>query len=408
MVLLHPNDSLYIHFDGKFDDCPELLESVKFSGKVAQTNLYAAKIQQMYYSSDLSNWNKSREAIINYSPDQYIQYIDTMQQKGKILYEQFIAENNPDEESKKWAQLFVVNIFNNLAMFANFRQFEPLHIPKGFYDRLCDFLPIDASMFISAEALSDFSYAFKGYVLDKLRDREVENMWRVALAGLTIEAEPAIADSINIFGIIEFVPDPLLRQIILTEFFSNQFSINKIEAFERFPDVVREYIQEPFLKEPLQKAYIQTKERIENPQIYTKAVLEASTNLSVNQLMDNILQRNRGKVVFVDFWATWCGPCLSEMPNSKIVENELNDEDVAFVYVCLESEEQKWKTVLAQFQLGGHHYLLSDKQSGEIRNLLGIDGIPFYLLIDKNGVIKEKGSHLRPSVAQGKIKEMLE
>jgi len=403
LILLHPNDSLFVHFDGKFDDRPELLESIKFSGDAARTNQYAAKIQQMYYSNDFKRW----EAQKKYNPDQYLKYLDTIQQKGKMLYDQFIAENNPDKESKNWAQLFVVNIFNDLAMFANIRQGESLHIPQGFYDQLRDFLPIDNSMLINADAMSDFSYAFRCYILDKLRDREAEGLWRVAFAGLTIEGTPTIADSIHIFGIIEFASDPLLRQIMLTEFFYNQFRKNKIDAFERFYDVASEYIKEPFLKEPLQKIYIKTKERIENPQIYTKAVLEESTNLSVSQLVENILQKNEGKVVYVDFWATWCGPCLSELPNSKIVENEFNDQDVVFVYVCLESEEQKWKIILSQFQLGGKHYLLSNKQSGEIRNLLGIDGIPFYLLIDKNGVIKEKGSHLRPLAVQGKIKEML-
>ena len=123
--------------------------------------------------------------------------------------------------------------------------------------------------------------------------------------------------------------------------------------------------------------------------------------------MDDIFQQNKGKVVYVDFWGTWCGPCLAEMPNSKIVEHELMDEDVIFVYICLESEEKQWKTTLEKLQLGGHHYHLSRQQSSEIRTLFSITGIPFYLLIDKNGIIKEKGSHLRPLNVKNKILEML-
>jgi hypothetical protein len=95
------------------------------------------------------------------------------------------------------------------------------------------------------------------------------------------------------------------------------------------------------------------------------------------------------------------------MPNSKIVEHEFGDKDVVFVYLCLESEEQQWKAIREKLQIGGQHYLLSNKQSAEIRELLGVVGVPDYMLIDKKGVIKEKGNHLRPLVAKDKIAEML-
>ena len=58
-------------------------------------------------------------------------------------------------------------------------------------------------------------------------------------------------------------------------------------------------------------------------------------------------------------------------------------------------------------QCNGQHYLLSKTQSAEMRNLLKIEGIPFYMLIDKSGVIKEKGNHLRAFIAKDKINEML-
>ena len=167
------------------------------------------------------------------------------------------------------------------------------------------------------------------------------------------------------------------------------------------------YITEPFLKEPLYEKYLQVKQRIENPQVHNEAILKETANFSANQIVDDILQQNKGKVIYVDFWATWCSPCLQQMPNSKIVEHEFMDKDVAFVYVCLQSDEKQWKATLDRFQLGGHHYLLSNRQSNEIRNYLKIPGEPFYLLIDENGVIKEKGNDLRPLVAKDKIREML-
>ena len=433
LVLLHPNDSLFIHFDGKFNDRPELLESINFGGDAAKTNQYAAKFQQMYFSNEIYyDWDKKRKAEKEYDTDQYLQYLDTIQQKGMEIYNRFIAENRPDDESRRWASLFIENdYYDKISWYSlNRRQANQMNpdwdnswqVPKGFYDRLCNRLPIDVSMFINANGLNTFHNTFFQYVDDKLKDRETNDSKRVIANG-DINAFMAIRDSIKIFSFIELVPDPLLLQIMLTEFFDQKFNRQDIAVYERYRDVADAYIREPFLKEPLIQKYIQTKHRKENPQAYTENIqkeaaqltlketvhltLKEDANLSVSQIMDSIYQQNKGKVIYIDFWGTWCGPCLAEMPNSNIVEHEFKDKDVAFVYICLESEEKQWKAAIDKFELGGQHYLLSNKQSAEIRKLFSLASVPFYILIDKYGVNKEWGSHLRPLTAREKIKEML-
>jgi len=151
-----------------------------------------------------------------------------------------------------------------------------------------------------------------------------------------------------------------------------------------------------------------TRQNTENYQVYRDPVdFSEDTNLSANQIIYDILQKNSGKLIYVDFWATDCGPCLAEMPNSKIVEHEFENMDVVFVYICLGSKKMQWEAVIDKFQLGGQHYLLSNKQSSEMREFLKFIVLPFYMLVDKNGVVKYKGSHLRPLVTRDKIKEML-
>lgn len=415
LILLHPNDSLFVHFDGKHNDRPELLETLRFGGKLAKTNQYTAKFQQMFFSNEIYyNWDKKRKAVKEYDVDQYLQYLDTLQQKSKKIYDQFVAENRPDTESKRWAQLYIEKDYYHFLYWYvsdhrnanNMGWDNPWDVPVGFFDRLSNRLPIDPSMFISAYALRSFSGYYKKYVSDKLRDRATGDGWAI-LPGASIGGSVPIVDSLVIFSTIEFVTDTLLLQIMLTQNFDREFEKQNISLYEKYRDVADRYIKEPFLKEPLYQRYLQTKMRIENPQVYTKAVLKEVANLSVNQIMDEIFQQNKGKVIYIDFWGTWCAPCLDELPNSKIVEHEFKDQDVAFIYVCIHSNEKQWKATLDKFQLGGQHYFLSNRQSIEISNLLEITGYPFYLLIDKDGIIKEKGSHLRPLSERDKIKEML-
>ncbi|MDR3252229.1 MAG: TlpA family protein disulfide reductase [Tannerella sp.] len=424
LVLLHPTDSLFVHFDGKYNNRPELLASIKFSGDAAKTNQDVAKFQQMYFSHEnYADWDKKSRTVKEYDTEQYLQYLDTIKRQNKELYDKFVAENSPNEETKKWALIYIESdYYENLANYArghreangmnamikrgnnNYDFVDNWDVPKGFYDRLLDRLPIDSSMFISTYALRLFAERFNIYVVDNLRDRNIDGG---VLPGGRLLARAKIVDSIIIHSTIEFVPDPLLLQIMLTGIFNKEFEKQDIATFEKYRELADTYIKEPFLKEPIFQKYLQTKARIENPKIYTEAILKDVSHSSVNQIVDSIMQSNKNKVIYVDFWATWCGPCLGEMPNSKIVEDEMKDKDVAFVYICLESEEQKYKATISKFQLGGQHYFLTRQQSQEIRTLFEISGIPFYLLIDKNGVITEKGSHLRPLDAKSKLKNLL-
>jgi hypothetical protein len=86
---------------------------------------------------------------------------------------------------------------------------------------------------------------------------------------------------------------------------------------------------------------------------------------------------------------------------------EFSAENVAFVYICINSEEPKWKAMLSKLQLGGQHYLLTNAQSNAFRNAFAITGVPHYFLIDKQGTIFENGSALRPGVVRDKIKKLL-
>lgn len=424
-ILLQPGDSLFVHFDGECKERPELLKTIRFGGDRAKTNQYAAKYQELYFANELyADFEREQKAVKEYDSDRYLQYLDTLKQKNTTIYERFVTENRPNRESRKWALLFSESkYYNYLAWYAS--DHRDAHsmgwdndwdVPKGFYNRLNDRLPIEPEMFISTYALNAFTTAYRKYVIDNLRGREEKHIdqesgkeyytWRVLPGGAVI-APRDISDSIKVYSTVELVRDSLLRQIMLTEIFDKQFENQNIAVFEQYRDVADEYIKEPFLKEPLLQKYLQTKSRIENPQLYTESILRKSTDYSVNQIVSEILKQNEGKIIYVDFWATWCGPCLAEMPNSKVLEQELKDEDVSFIYVCLDSDEKQWKATLDKYQLGGQHYFLSTIQSNEIRALLGMPGIPFYLVIDKDGVIKEKGNHLRPMQAKNEILKLL-
>ncbi len=95
----------------------------------------------------------------------------------------------------------------------------------------------------------------------------------------------------------------------------------------------------------------------------------------------------RGKVVYVDIWATWCGPCVEEFPHSKKVQAEFKGSDnVAFMYVSVDSDTLAWKKMVAGGELPKGLHVISGTDTPEsIWNLYHVWGIPRYLLIDAQG-----------------------
>jgi len=99
----------------------------------------------------------------------------------------------------------------------------------------------------------------------------------------------------------------------------------------------------------------------------------------------------KGKVVFLNLWATWCGPCRSEMPSIQKLYDESDQTKVAFVILSLDENrlEEKVKRYVQEKQFSFPVYM----QSGRLTNQLNVDVIPTTFVIDKNGavVMKEVG-----------------
>ncbi|WP_164111890.1 MULTISPECIES: TlpA family protein disulfide reductase [Sphingobacterium] len=90
-----------------------------------------------------------------------------------------------------------------------------------------------------------------------------------------------------------------------------------------------------------------------------------------------------GKVVVVDVWATWCGPCIGEIPSLQKLEHEFEGKDVVFMSVSVDNMKHKWEEYLKKNKLTGVQ-LLGDQA---IRDNYKITGIPRFMLFDKKGNI---------------------
>lgn len=98
----------------------------------------------------------------------------------------------------------------------------------------------------------------------------------------------------------------------------------------------------------------------------------------------------RGKILYVDFWGTWCGPCKMEMEYVADLKKQFIGKDVMFMYLANRSSEESWKNVIKNYSLTGEnvvHYRLPDEQQAMIERRFGVNSFPTYMIVDKNGNI---------------------
>lgn len=415
LVLVHPGDSIFVRFNGIPQKRADILQSIKFSGDAVKVNQEAARFQQTYFSNPLyTHWVSKEKTKKEYNINQYMLYLDTLQSKIDSLYNRFVKDVSPTKEVKVWAKIFIEqDYYNALALYPDeHRHLNKLtsdkwKVPISYYNVLKKRLPITRSMLISGYALSNY---INRYHYDYVRVNlwaEEENKKYNEKDG-SIVAPTNIVDSLMIYGIIKYTSDNFLKQMVLTELIMQSFDDSNINLFEKHRNVIELNIKEPFLKEPIIDRYRQLKEQLNTPhQIRSEAMLSRIANSSVKPIIDSVFSLNRGKVIYLDCWATWCAPCKSEMPKSKELMEKMYGKEVAFIYLCLDSEKRLWEASLAELQLEGQHYFLTKEQSADIRQAFSIEAIPHYFLVNKKGVIIEKGSHLRPSIVKEKIIELL-
>jgi thiol-disulfide isomerase/thioredoxin len=94
-------------------------------------------------------------------------------------------------------------------------------------------------------------------------------------------------------------------------------------------------------------------------------------------------EKYRGKVVIVDFWATWCGPCRKEMPNVKALREKLKDKGFEVVGVSVDKDLEALDTYLEENEIPWE--TLAGDEAGELAEKYGVRGIPTMMLIDQKG-----------------------
>jgi len=109
-------------------------------------------------------------------------------------------------------------------------------------------------------------------------------------------------------------------------------------------------------------------------------------------ILRKIIEPYKGRIIYLDIWGTWCGPCKRNLKESWKVKEALKDYDIVYLYLANRSSDESWKNVIKEYNLTGEnciHYNLPEDQQAAVEHYVGISGYPTYKLIDKQGNIHD-------------------
>jgi peroxiredoxin len=111
-----------------------------------------------------------------------------------------------------------------------------------------------------------------------------------------------------------------------------------------------------------------------------------------------------GRVVLIDFWATWCGSCREALPHMREIAKKFQGQPLVVLSVSLESDEQKWKEFVAKHEMTWPQYR-DGGFTGPIAKMFGVEAIPHTFTIDADGVLQEE--HVGDASIEGKLKKLI-
>jgi thiol-disulfide isomerase/thioredoxin len=345
------------------------------------------------YRDSLLNRQANSDSVKSMDALNFLMFKNNQLNELQTSLKNFNESENTSKEFRKWSQNYIK--YDNWSGIMEYRWFHAMAInadfgsyatkmPPEYFDFL-NKLENRRGDELTVSTYLNFLNEYAMYI-DQMVPLDSQ---KVYLTNMADEFEKGASFFLRYYNQVE---KGFLKDVLISKFYyrlldakyyaqlKNIFDINLI-ADKEFHDII-------------QQKYDYEKSLYENPQFSERTKFNELKN--ENDFLNALIKNYPNKVIYIDFWAPWCSPCMSEMPYSEKIKNHFQDKNVAFVYLANRCEEGAWKTTIAEQKIDGEHYLLSDKQYAQLSEIFKITGIPHYALIDNKGNIVNENAP-RPS-----------
>jgi thiol-disulfide isomerase/thioredoxin len=377
-IFVAPNDSLYIKIDA--DNFPE--------GNI-YSGLYGKNCRDyLNYKIDNSNFlntfsSKKAVKIKELSLNQYQIWLDSIYKIKTDMLNKYSVEKKHSQFFRTWLmnEAYLRNVLDNLDYFSINR------IPPDLkYINAVDFN--DSSFFFNSSSLAYFVNRTIGAIPNLYEKQFIETLSSKKSTPAVEQSGSAVKPK---FDKIEFrqnsfnsfidgtnvVENKLFREVLIAHKYLMQKKMyTPIANFE--VDSALKHIEDVRIRNLL--LYHQNKHDYQN----------RDRTLNIGQepsIIKSLIDKNKGDVLCIYFWGTWCAPCLKKFEWFHDIERKFENEKVKFVYACCISPKNEWEDFIKKQKLVGEHLLVSSAEYSNLSKEYDIASVPKLLIINENGVV---------------------
>jgi thiol-disulfide isomerase/thioredoxin len=357
-----PGASVHVEFDA---------QNPEFQPVVKGRRSYESQFMVSYVQQIERNFGQG--LIINRIPDMdtqtFINYMDSIQHVKIEFMATFEKKSSLDEH---FVNIMTANIkYDRLAMLLRY----PIY--KAYFNNLEETLDVgdDYYAFLTDHDLFEDSY---------LRSRSYLGFLNAYIDYLMIE-NPYEGDEPKTYYQIQYdlVKDHLVgksRDFALSQLLISSLNFEDFESAEAMYIDYTDLAADVGLRDIVKKEY----EAILSLTPGNPAPEFTMTDINGEKVS---MRDFRGQVVYLDFWASWCGPCMREMPHAQELKKKLaTQHDLVFLYISIDTDEEAWRKTVADHDLQGIHLNVSGTTEG-VASQYNIKGVPSFFIIGRDGNI---------------------
>ena len=354
MMYLEPDKDLTISFNAN-----EFNKDVVFQGANAGINTYLNTSR--FKRQNFQDAQKDEKAFINHADSIYHVNMTFLQNTPSL----------PAYFVKIESQRLKYLSYSQFPLYPSFRKYllktDSLAVNEIYYDKLKELSEVNGALLDCPE--------YKDFILNSILGQMLKN-------GKAADYQQQFIDYVS-----ANVKDEAVLEYIVDSYIYNQVSNNGVDNADKYISFYHQTVKNPLQINRFNKLCMQWEKLKKGSISPTFSCLDINGNrVSLSDL--------KGKLVYIDVWATWCGPCRGELPHLKKLEETFAEKEISFVSISCDKDKKAWEKMVKSRNMKGIQLHIGDDRS--FMDAYLIKGIPRFILLDQEGRIVEADA-MRPS-----------